>query len=258
MTNKTVSVGEETYFFQADGSAVTNRLMYDADGKHKVYYGEDGRRVKNRLVKDEKSGNTWYFDRDGYQIFNDYARVDGKAYFFDASGNMYTKRSYEDEKGNIRFFHDDGTMIYNDYYCDGVYTYYMQYDGTAMKNRLTYDPEGTGLIYFNEKGHMLFDAFQYCEDVKYVCYFATDGRAYFDQVTFVGDKAYYLNACGKMEDSGWFTYANGVDHGFANADGTLNTGGFSPDPWGRTVFYHWNGTYYHMDETDGHLLGSFR
>lgn len=270
VTNKTISVDGDTYFFQADGSAVTNMLMYDSDGTHKVYYGEDGRRVKNTMVQDEKSGNIWYFDKDGYQIFNDYAIVDGKAYFFDASGNRYTKRSYEDDQGNIRFFHDDGTMIYNDYYCDGVYTYYAQYDGTAMKNRLTYDPEGTGLIYFNEKGHMLFDAFQYCEDVKYTCYFATDGRAYFDQTTFVGDKAYYLNACGKMEDSGWFTYANGVDHGFANADGTLKTGGFSLDPWGRTVYYHWNGmvargliqnwdgTYYHMDETDGHLLGTFR
>nr|WP_143524593.1 hypothetical protein [Roseburia sp. 499] len=44
--------------------------------------------------------------------------------------------------------------------------------------------------------------------------------------------------------------------------------GFSYDPWGRVVFYHWNGmvarglitdgvTYYNMDTTDGHLIGSF-
>ena len=268
--NQTVNVGEDTYFFQSDGTAITNRLMFSEDGKYRVYYGEDGRMAKNKLIKDEKSGNTWYFDKDGHQIFNDCARVDGKAYFFDASGNMYTKKSYEDEKGNIRFFREDGSMIFNDYYCDGVYTYYMQYDGTAMKNRLTYDPEGTGLIYFDDKGHMLFDTFQYCKDVQYICYFATDGRAYFDQVTFVGDKAYYLNACGKMEDSGWFTFADGVNHGFANSDGTLHTGGFSYDPWGRMVYFHWNGMvargliqdgnglYYHMDETDGHLLGTFR
>nr|WP_143524592.1 hypothetical protein [Roseburia sp. 499] len=44
--------------------------------------------------------------------------------------------------------------------------------------------------------------------------------------------------------------------------------GFSYDPWGRVVFYHWNGmvarglitdgvNYYSMDTTDGHLIGSF-
>ena len=59
-----------------------------------------------------------------------------------------------------------------------------------------------------------------------------------------------------------------LDYGFANWDGTLNTGGFTYDPWGRIVFYHWNGMvarglitdgayYYSMDTTDGHYLGSF-
>ena len=95
------------------------------------------------------------------------------------------------------------------------------------------------------------------------------GYIYKDQITFVGNKTYYLNGDGKMENSGWFRFANGRDYGYANSDGTLKTNQFSYDAWGRVVFYHWNGMvarglitdgvyYYNMDETDGHYLGSFQ
>ena len=52
------------------------------------------------------------------------------------------------------------------------------------------------------------------------------------------------------------------------SNGTLFTTGFSYDPYGRVVFYHWNGMvarglisdgvyYYNMDADDGHYLGQF-
>lgn len=137
-----------------------------------------------------------------------------------------------------------------------------------MKDTLTYDPDGYYLIYFDSDGHMAFDSFWYCKNVGYTCYFNTYGRAVFDEVVFSSDSAYYLDATGKMQQDGWFSFANGVDFGFANSDGTLLTDGFSSDPWGRVVYYHWNGMvarglitdgiwYYNMDETDGHYLGQF-
>lgn len=84
----------------------------------------------------------------------------------------------------------------------------------------------------------------------------------------MGDKTYYLNGNGKMENEGWFQFANGMDFGYANWDGTLVTTGFSYNPYGRVVFYHWNGMvarglitdgayYYNKDTTDGHYLGQF-
>ncbi len=111
--------------------------------------------------------------------------------------------------------------------------------------------------------------FYYCSKVGYTCYFDSLGYIYKDQITFVGNKTYYLNGDGKMENSGWFRFANGRDYGYANSDGTLKTNQFSYDAWGRVVFYHWNGMvarglitdgvyYYNMDETDGHYLGSFQ
>ena len=162
----------------------------------------------------------------------------------------------------------DGTMATDVFFFDGTYTYYLMTDGTPMTDKLTYHPDGEHIVYFDQNGHEVFTTFQYCPSVQYTCYFDSNGYLYKDQITFVGDKTYYLNGNGAMEQNGWFQFANGRDYGWANADGTLNTTGWGYDPYGRTVFYHWNGMvarglitdgyyYYSMDETDGHLLGSF-
>ena len=190
-------------------------------------------------------------------------------------GNMaVTKCEYNgnrfkiDTDGTIHAYYPDGSAIYNQFIFDGFFTYYIQADGTAMKDRLTYHPDGTHIICFDAHGHEVFMDFQYCSSVGYTCYFDSLGYIYKDQITFVGNKAFYLNQNGKMENSGWFQFANGVDYGYANSDGTLKTNQFSYDAWGRVVFYHWNGMvarglitdgvyYYSMDTTDGHYLGSF-
>ena len=162
----------------------------------------------------------------------------------------------------------DGSMATDVFFFDGTYTYYLQTDGSPMKDKLTYHPDGEHIIYFDQNGHEVFTTFRYCPSVQYTCYFDSQGYLYKDQITFVGDKAYYLNGNGAMEQNGWFQFANGRDYGWANADGTLNTTGWGTDPYGRTVFYHWNGMvarglisdgayYYSMDETDGHYLGQF-
>lgn len=164
--------------------------------------------------------------------------------------------------------YSNGRMVINDFVFDGTYTYYAQADGTPMKDRLTYHPDGVHIIYFDSKGHEVFSNFQYCPSVGYTCYFDSQGYIYKDQITFVDNEPYYLNADGKMEDRGWFRFANGVDYGYAFDDGSLNCSGFDYDPWGRVVFYHWNGmvargliadgnNYYSMSTDDGHYLGSF-
>ena len=159
-------------------------------------------------------------------------------------------------------------IIKNVFFFDGSYTYYLQADGTPMKDRLTYHPDGEHIIYFDTNGHEVFTNFQYCPSVGYTCYFGSDGYIYKDQITFVGDKTYYMDGDGRMKQSGWFQFANGRDYGYANGDGTLINNGWGRDPYGRVVFYHWNGMvarglitdgayYYSMDETDGHYLGQW-
>lgn len=183
--------------------------------------------------------------------------------------NYTGNRFQTDADGNVHAYYPDGTPIRNQFIFDGYFTYYIQADGTAMKDNLTYHPDGTHIICFDNKGHEVFMDFYYCSKVGYTCYFDSLGYIYKDQITFVGNKTYYLNGDGKMENSGWFRFANGRDYGYANSDGTLKTNQFSYDAWGRVVFYHWNGMvarglisdglwYYSMDTGDGHYLGRFK
>lgn len=162
----------------------------------------------------------------------------------------------------------NGKTVTDAFFFDGSYTYYLQADGTPMADRLTYHPDGIHIIYLDVYGHEVFTNFQYSESVGYTCYFDSNGYLYKDQITFMNDHPYYLNANGKMEDGGWFQFANGQDYGCANWDGTLVNNGWGYDPYGRVVFYQWNGMvarglisdgvyYYNMDETDGHYLGQF-
>lgn len=183
------------------------------------------------------------------------------------SAEAYTTGELRTENGQ-EYLYSNGQKVINDFVFDGAYTYYAQADGTPMKDRLTYHPDGEHIIYFDSMGHEVFSDFQYCPSVGYTCYFDSQGYIYKDQITFVGEDVYYLNANGKMEDSGWFQFANGMDYGWAYSDGTLDTYGFGYDPYGRVVYYHWNGmvargliqdgnNYYSMDTTDGHYLGKF-
>ena len=185
--------------------------------------------------------------------------------YANANNIAYKYRSAVDD---LRFYDENNEVIKNQFTFDGSYTYFMQADGSPMTDTLTYHPDGEHIIYLDANGHEVFNSFQYCPSVGYTCYFDSNGYIYKDEITFVDDKVYYLNGDGKLENDGWFQFKNGRDFGYANWDGTLNVGGFGYDPWGRVVFYHWNGMvarglitdgqwYYLMDEADGHYIGSF-
>ncbi|MEG1945685.1 MAG: transglutaminase domain-containing protein [Lachnospiraceae bacterium] len=168
----------------------------------------------------------------------------------------------------LRYVDESGKMVTNNYAFDGLHTYYMMANGMPMKNRISWDPEGVGLIYFDQYGYMQFNAFRQTND-GYIYYFGADGRALRNEITFWNNHPYYLDGTGKMQQNGWFLFANGRDYGYANGDGTLMNTGFTYDPWGRVVYFHWNGMvarglitdgtwYYLMNQTDGHLMGQFQ
>lgn len=180
---------------------------------------------------------------------------------------------YRDEAGNITCLEQQsGRRIINEFRCDGTYTYYFQADGTAMRNRLTYHPDGIHIIYFDEYGHEVFDNFAYVKQsiagdpVDDMCYFNTYGYMYVDFLTYdiTGTYLYYANPYGVMERTGWFKFSDG-GIGYANTDGTLMVNQFAYDQWGRLVYVKGDGHlavgwisdglyWYLMDENDGHLL----
>lgn len=142
------------------------------------------------------------------------------------------------------------------FFCDGTYTYYLQHDGTPMKNRLTYHPDGEHVIYFDENGHEVFSNFKNVkqsiagESVDDLCFFDVYGYMYVDFITYdqAGVNLYYANPYGVMERNGWFTFSEkqGGGTGYANPDGTL-----LKDQW----TYDQNGNLVYM-EGDGSVRGS--
>ena len=169
------------------------------------------------------------------------------------------------------YFLPNGELATECFFCDGIYTYYLQNDGTPMKSRLTYHPDGEHVIYFDEEGHESFDSVEHItmsisgEEVDDYCYFGTYGYMYVNEIAYMGNNATpsYFNAYGVMEKEGWFQFVDG-NFGYADENGHLYHNRFGYNSFGQIVFYNWNGVvakgkieddnfYYYMNETDGHL-----
>lgn len=139
----------------------------------------------------------------------------------------------------MHYYRDNGDMVRDVFFFDGEYTYYLQYDGTPMKDRFTYHPDGEHLIYFDEEGHEVFNDFHRIkasvtgEPVDDLCFFDVFGYLYRNVITYdkTGTKIYYANSFGVMEHSGLFklngsetnynSLASGMNYGYANEDGTI-------------------------------------
>ena len=135
---------------------------------------------------------------------------------------------YKLPNDNIVCYSNDGTQVKNDFKCDGTYTYYFQADGTAMRDRLTYHPDGVHVIYFNQDGHEVFSDFAHVSRsisgdlVDDYCFFDVHGYMYVDVLTWnkEGDQLLYANPYGRLECAGWFQFSETVMW----ADGTACEG----------------------------------
>ncbi len=136
----------------------------------------------------------------------------------------------------------NGELVRDAFFCDGTDTYFLQADGTPMKDRLTYHPDGEHIIYFDENGHEVFSNFAHVkksiagDPVDDLCFFDVYGHMYVNVLTYnkEGTAVYYANAYGVMERHGWFRFAKGAggiaeamglserDCCYANEDGTLD------------------------------------
>ena len=169
---------------------------------------------------------------------------------------------YTTDAGETVCYDEKGTPVINDFKCDGTYTYYFQADGTAMKDRLTYHPDGIHVIYFDSKGHEVFSDFAHVsrsitnEPVNDYCFFDVHGYMYVDVLTWnkAGDKLLYANAYGRIEQAGWFQFsesvqwANGAScdgiaggYGYGQSDCTLLRDTFTYDWLGRPCYLQGNG-----------------
>ena len=173
---------------------------------------------------------------------------------------------YIDDAGNTRCYDGTGKPVINEFKCDGTYTYYFQADGTAMKDRLTYHPDGVHVIYFDSEGHEVFSDFANVrktiagDEVNDFCFFDVFGYMYVDVLTYdkTGSVLYYANPYGVMEMGKWFQFSDTVEwadgtpaegiaggYGYANADGTLMTNTQTIDWEGRSCYLQGNGVAFY-------------
>ena len=155
----------------------------------------------------------------------------------------------------------DGTQVVNSFFSDGTYTYYLQADGTPMRDRLTYHPDGEHVIYFDQDGHEVFSDFANITmsiagtPVDDMCFFDTFGYMYVDTLTYdkTGTKLYYINPYGVLERNGWFQFSGNEfnaglgfsgkagGYGYANSDCSLLTNTYTYDSDGNYVYVQGDG-----------------
>ena len=258
----------DIYEYDHNGNK-TKETSYDADGSVDYYYTyeyDSKGNVRKRIFYN--NGSIEYYNILEYDSLDDEKEPDSKTQqkYAEIPPNYYSKHEgnyfYKDINGNVTCLDSNGKTVINDFKCDGEFTYFFQADGTAMKDRLTYHPDGEHVIYFDSEGHEVFSDFANVkktiagDEVDDYCFFDVFGYMYVDVVTYdkTGTVLYYANAYGVMEMGKWFqfsdkvTWADGRDgnefknqYGCANADGTLITNTQTIDWEGRSCYLQGNG-----------------
>ena len=201
----------------------------------------------------EKYSYVWDSNQSSYEDSADlspyYISIGGTSTTSSSTGRTVPHCTLDTSKGDTwdeTYYTVNGQVQKDVFFCDGTYTYYLQADGTPMTNRLTYHPNGVNVIYFDEKGHEVFDNFVNVKKsiegnpVDDICYFDTFGYMYQDKLTYGqgnDTNLYYINPYGVLQRGGYFTFPNG-DLGYAEANGALMTNQDSYSPTGALVHFN--------------------
>ena len=199
----------------------------------------------------------FYYDKYTWE-----ADPDGTTYCYDRGGELIKDRWVLADDGELRYIDDYGAMVTDEFVCDGTYTYYLQYNGSPMKDRLTYHPDNSEVIYFDENGHEVFNDFAHVTtsisgyEVDDYCYFGALGYMYVDVVTYdkEGVNLLYANPYGVLERGRWFQFSDTVmcadgtpwngaagNFGCADENGNLVVNTWTYDWLGRLCYLQGNG-----------------
>ena len=240
MNNETDVVNNQT---------VVRQLIAEGKGTYDEFGGQNVYAVWDLAAKSIIKNDGWVTLENGECAYYEY-------------GKQVKDKWVTGEDGEKRYINSDGVMVRDEFACDGTYTYYLQYDGSPMKDRLTYHPDGEHVIYFDSEGHEVFSDFANVKttiegnSVDDYCFFDVYGYLYVDVVTYdkEGKNLYYANPYGVLERGKWFQFSNTVkcadgtewagaagNFGYANADGTLMVNTWTYDWEGRLCYMQGNG-----------------
>ena len=135
--------GTYTYYFQNDGTAMTDRLTYHPDKKHVIYLDKNGHEVFNNFAHITKSisGDTV----DDLCFFDVYGHMYVDVVTYDQAGkNLYYANQYGvmEKKGWFNFSDEQGGGIG-----------YANPDGKLLTNQFSKDEYGR-LVYFQANGRL--------------------------------------------------------------------------------------------------------
>ena len=125
--NDFVFDGVYTYYAQADGTPMTNRLTYHPDGVHIIYFDKNGHEVFNAFQYCSSVGYNCYFDSQGYLYKDQITYIDGNPYYLNANGAL-------EQKGWFRF-------------ANGMDYGYAESDGELRNNKFAKDNQGRVVFY---------------------------------------------------------------------------------------------------------------
>lgn len=239
---------EVKYYVEIPASWSEDEYIFLHANAEQDYYKEEGAR-----------GVALGFEFEEYYWKKDYL---GDLYCYSKYDTVYCDSWVLGQDGKPRFVDADGVIVNDEFICDGTYTYYLQYDGSPMVDRLTYHPDGKHVIYFDGEGHEVFSDFAHVKAsiegkaVDDLCFFDVYGYLYVDVVTYdkEGKNLYYANPYGVLERGKWFQFSDTVmcadgtpwsgaagNFGYANADGTLMVNTYTYDWEGRLCYMQGNG-----------------
>lgn len=157
--NEFVSDGTYTYYYQEDGTPMTNRLTYHPDGVHVIYFDEYGHEVFSNfhqvltgVAGDDMGSDAYcYFDVNGYMYtnavtydvtgtklyyINPYGLMEHTGWFSFAAGTGYgnTGNPWNLVASHFGYANADGTLITNQLvWDDSGNAYYMQGNGEGLR-----------------------------------------------------------------------------------------------------------------------------
>lgn len=154
--------GTYTYYLQADGTPMQDRLTYHPDGKHVIYFDAAGHEVFSNFTNVKKSiagdgvDDMCFFDVYGYMYvdFTTYDQAGVSLYYANPYGVMERNGWFQFSDGNIGYANADGTLLTNQFsYDQWGRMVYFQGDGKLARGVIS---DGANYYQMDETdGHLV-------------------------------------------------------------------------------------------------------